>query len=306
MRKYKYLCNKINQKTKIFYVDNPNWNLVKLGCVLFNKDFSLAASKTGKNVASPQIKVIPTIRHFSTVYQLEHQSELYFAKKFFTSSLEQNVSYLCKGSKAIRSFETALDLMAIGIKVPKPSFALVHRDGPFKKESIYLTPQFDGPSLKSFIRDNIEHSKESVTKTLLNFSSDLGVLYRNRFVQGDPNLGNFLVDPKNNQITFIDIDSFERLSASAAKEEILRNLANINGNIFRILAENHLGYLYSSDRLRFFLKNFREAYGGSVDLSEAFTRLSLATVRYLIRRGKGNLLNEAGDCFLTQFLSCQE
>ncbi len=296
-----YQCEKINRKTKIFYVDKPNKDLAKFVCQLFEKSNSLALSEEAGNAGSSPIKVIPTIRRFSKVYGLEYQSKQYIVKNFLTSTLEQNVSYLCKGSKAICSFNTARELTALNIRVPKPLFVLIYRVRPFKRESIYLTPKFNGPSLESFMIDNLVKSKEKVVKSLLNLSSNLGMLYQNHLIQTDPNPGNFLVDPDSCEITFIDVNSIRRVPALKI-EQILRNLTIINGNLFRALAQNNLNYLYSSDRILFFLENLYKTYRLPIDLQQAFTLLSSKTAQYLIHEGQGSLINEWGDCFLKMFV----
>ena len=172
---------KITPEIKISYFDEePDWDLVKKVSGIF--DGSAEPFKT---------------KHRHQVYLLEHNSEVYYIKKFIPPTIEQKLSYYFRQSKAVSCLNIAYRLRASGFKVVEPVFALDYQKN-IQHASILVTKKAEGINLLDFFnRDFGSYENNEVMKC---FMSTLGSFYKNNFLHYDPILTNFMIVPEKNHM----------------------------------------------------------------------------------------------------------
>ncbi len=281
-----YGCVRLNGHTKIYYLQKVDNELVNITSMILNQ------SSTDK--CEEKFEFINR-QSSAEVYRFKYQNDVYYAKKFITSTIERNISQLAKGPRGLRCYNMANILTSINIKVPESVFVLSYRENLLRSEDIYLTKEYKGISVFEFILKNTGKSNEKVAKVLLNLTSALGILYRNQFTHDDSHLKNFLVDPESLEICFIDLNTIRR-HKKLSRNQIIESLVRLNSGIFGLLAQNGMGHLYTPERVQFYLENIFSYYQYPVDLRDAFSFLTRKTVQNLINRNKKSLITE--DSFL--------
>lgn len=185
----KFISRKITPEIKLYYLgEEPDWGLVKKVSRIF--DGSVEPFKT---------------KHRHQVYLLEHNSEVYYVKKFSPPTIEQSLSYRFRQSKAVSCIHIANRLQVSGFKTIEPVFALNFQKN-VKHVSLLVTKKIKGINLLEFFNNNIDNHKKEVMNCLV---STLGLFYKNGFLHYDPILTNFMIDPEKEpeEIIFLDFES---------------------------------------------------------------------------------------------------
>jgi len=121
--------------------------------------------------------------------------------------------------KALRNFNTALNLISRGIAVTVPFAALQQRRGLFTKQSIYITEYFpDSSDLHSFASrrlSSIKHTEQFAIKKRVSYelASVLALLHKNGLWHRDSKASNFIVCKDNQdkyRILLVDMDGIKR------------------------------------------------------------------------------------------------
>jgi hypothetical protein len=279
-----YTCNRIDPKTDIYYIVKPDPQLIQLTCQLFKS----SASRDVDTQFDEKFKLIHSRLPFSEVYSFKHNEAVYYAKKYIVTTLEQSISQFCKKPKGIRAITIAEKLTSIGIKVPESVYVISRHNSSLNKENIYLTKEYAGIPLAEFMVKNINQSKEKVLSVLLNFTNELSTFYQNRFRHYDPLLQNFLVK-EDGEVAFIDLNSVYQ-SPVFSLNQVLKNLAVINSDFFVKLTKNKLSYLYTQERVLFYLRNILKFHLQHMDLLEAYVCLTRKTMERLTIRGENKLI----------------
>jgi tRNA A-37 threonylcarbamoyl transferase component Bud32 len=278
-----YICNRIDQKTNLYYMVKPDPQLVQLTCQLFKPAVSLDAD-TQFDQKFKLINRLPLHRlpSFSEVYSFKHNEAVYYAKKYIVTTLEQSISQFCKKPKGIRAITVADQLTSLGIKVPESVCVISRRHSSLNKENIYLTKEYAGISLDYFIVKNIDQSKEKVLSVLSNLTTELSTFYKNRFRHHDPALHNFLVK-EDGEVAFIDLNAVYQTPVFSLNQ-VLKNLALINASFFVKLTANKLSHLYTQERVLYYLRNVLKFHMPHIDFLEAYVYLTRKTMERLMGR----------------------
>jgi hypothetical protein len=287
-----YICNRIDQKTDLYYNVKPDPQLVQLTCQLFKP----SASRGADTRFDEKFKLIHSQLPFSEVYSFNYNGTVYYAKKYIVTTLEQSISQFCKKPKGIRAMTLAEKLTSVDIKVPESVCVVSRHNGSLNKENIYLTKEYAGISLAEFIVKNLDQSKEKVLSALSNFTTELSVFYQNRFRHHDPLLQNFLVK-EDGEVAFIDLNCVYQ-SLVFSLNQVLKNLAVINCDFFIKLTENKLAYLYTQEQVLFYLRNILKFNLRRMDLWKAYVYLSQKTMECLAIKDRALLITS--DSFFGQ------
>jgi hypothetical protein len=176
----------------------------------------------------------------------------------------------------------------LGFKAPESVFVISHHNSLFAKENIYLTKKYDGFTLGEFISKNINQSKNKVITALLNFTTILGIFYKNRFSHFDLHFGNFLINEAD-EIAFIDLNDINQSPMlKLPLNQVLKELAQLNSRSFVFFVQNNLSHLYTPERIMFYLKNFLKFYQPQADVLDVFANLKRETILYLAARPENN------------------
>jgi predicted unusual protein kinase regulating ubiquinone biosynthesis (AarF/ABC1/UbiB family) len=182
----------------------------------------------------------------------------------------------------------AANLISLGFKAPESVFVISHHNSLFAKENIYLTKKYDGLTLGEFISKNINRSKNKVITALLNFTTALGIFYKNRFSHFDLHLANFLINEAG-EIAFIDLNDINQSPMlKLPLNQVLKELAQLNSRSFVFFVQNNLSHLYTPERIIFYLKNFLKFYQPQADVLDVFANLKRETILYLAARPENN------------------
>jgi hypothetical protein len=301
MKKPNYICNHIDRQTKIYSITTPDPQLVNLTCQLF-QPFPSNFSETQFNKKFQAIHRYP----FSEVYCFEYQEEVYYAKKFILHSLEQTISQVCKSPKGVRCMAMADNLISLGFKVPESVFVISHQNSLLAKENIYLTKKYDGLTLGEFILKNINRSNNEISTALLNFTTTLGIFYKNHFSHVDLHLLNFLVNEAC-EIALIDLNDINHwLMLKLPLNLMLKELAHLNSRSFTFFVEHNMSHLYTPERVIFYLKNFLKFYQTQADVLEVFAYLKRETFLDLARLGQNSITTLFYDKFNSNPMSCNQ
>jgi serine/threonine protein kinase len=292
MRKPNYICKNIDQQTKIYFINPPDPQLIKLTHQLFHPFIS--------NLSETQFNEKYQVIHIysiSEVYCFEYQKEVYYAKKFIFHTLEHTISQTCKGPKGVRCMTFADNLTSLGLKAPESVFVISHHNSFLAKENIYLTKKYCGFTLKDFIFNNIHQSKEKVTAALLDFTTALGAFYKNRFSHCDLHFENFLINEAG-EIAFIDLNDINYSPIlKSTLNQTLKGLAQLNARSFADFVQNSMSNLYTPERVIYYLKNFLKYYQPQADVLKVFTLLNRETFLYLSPREDNSLTTLFCDTF---------
>jgi predicted transcriptional regulator len=279
-----YICNRIDQKNDLYYIEKPDPQLIQLTCQLFKPSISRDADTQ----FDKKFKLIHSRLPFSEVYLFKYNEAAYYAKKYIVTTLEQSISQFCKKPKGVRTLTIAEKLTSIGIKVPESVCVISRRNNLLNQENIYLTKEYASITLEEFIVKNINQSKEKVLSALLNFTDELSTFYKKKFRHYDPLLHNFLVK-EDGEVAFIDLNSVYQ-SPVFSLNQVLKNLAVINFDFFVILAANKLSHLYTQERVLFYLRNILKFHLQHIDFLDAYVYLTRKTMERLAIKGKNSLV----------------
>lgn len=263
----KFSVKKITPEITLYYSgQEPNQDLVK------------SISRIFEGLIEP-FKGRPRHR----VYLIEHNNNLYYAKKFLPKNLRDRFFQ----SRAERCYKISNQLSASGFKVVKPSFVLnYHKD--FKHESVFVTEKTTGISIKDFFSSNVAQSeKEAVFQSLI---LTLGTFLKNNFFHNDSVLANFFIDPKQipYKIIFLDFDSISR-HLWISKKKAFHVLSMLHYSAYEFLVKFDQK-AYSHDKVLHYLKLFLNSYNPKIKVDHAYNCIARETIRILKNKKKQHLI----------------
>jgi ribosomal protein L30E len=174
--KFQKVCTMAKVKTYYFKIFDEE--LTQIAATLFDNEH-----------VQPQSDELKQITYYCTrqVYRLKWGDEIYYLKKFVTPFLIKKLKNVIRLSKAVASMRKAWGLMEHNFEVAEPVAALTYQKNLFHKESIYITKNYSGSSLKEFLLSDA--SIEAKKKALWDFSTLLGDFYKYGYFHRDPHLG---------------------------------------------------------------------------------------------------------------------
>lgn len=266
---------KINPKITLYYLNvEPDCALVKKTIQIF--DGSVKPFKT---------------KHRHQVYLLEHNSEVFYVKKFSPPTIEQNLSYRFRQSKAVSCLNIANRLQTSGFKIIEPVFVLNYYKN-LKHESILVTKKTEGTNLKTYLINEVDNiRKKEVMNCLV---STLGAFYKNGFLHYDPMLTNFLIEPEKKpyEITFLDFESIS-FRYWVSTKNTFNFISKFCYHCFAFLARENCENLYSREKMLLYLTVFLKSYNPTITIDKAYKYLSQGIISLLGRKGKLSAKNEA-------------
>lgn len=90
------------------------------------------------------------------VYWIEHEGQKFVIKHFLNAGIWKKVAYRISTGKARRSFENSMALIQAGLNSPQPVAWREDWDGPFLKESFYVSAHVEVAHSAKAIRGNRE------------------------------------------------------------------------------------------------------------------------------------------------------
>ena len=260
----KLSSRKITSEITLYYSNTePDCDLVKNAGQIF--DGSVEPFKT-------------LTRH--AVYYLNHNTTEYYAKKFFSTTLEQKLSYLFRGSKALRCLNISNQLLLSNFKIIETAFILNYHKN-FRHESIWVTKKAKGINIKGFLNSDVDDSKKE--EVLICLLSTLGAFFKKGFFHHDPLLQNFIIDQNKRpcEIIFLDYDSISYWPWLSDKH-VFYNLNKLNYSIYLTSQNNE--NLYSPKKVLFYLNIFLKSYNPKVNIDDAYKYLTQGTIKLLKRK----------------------
>ncbi len=265
---------RISPEIKLYYsIKEPDLDLVKKASLIFTG--SIEPFKT---------------KHRHQVYLLEHNSEVYYAKKFTPPTIEQELSYHFRNSKAVNCLNISNKLRATGFKSVETVFAL-NCQRKWKHESILVTKKNSGIDLKEFLKSEINNSdKDEIMNRLI---STLGAFYKSGFSHYDPVLTNFFIDPnqKPYEIVFLDFDSIIYKKWVSPKRTFYF-FSKFFYLFFAFLVSQNDEAQCSREKVLFYLEIFLKTYNPAIKIDEAYKYLYHGTAKLLKRKDKLSIKNK--------------
>lgn len=231
------------------------------------------------------------------VYKVKYENENYFVKVYSFTRLRKLIKNLFRPVRSIRIFETIDKLNKNNIPVIKPILAIVNQKSFLRKDSIFVSKEFDGVNL----RDYIEKEKLS-KKERIDIIKQMGILWGklldNNFVHQDPGLKNFMYNKKAKEIVLIDLDNIYHSSITIRKF-LFESLARFYEFSISDFRESENKYLSSKER-KLFLKYFLKNYKLNMSLEDFIYKINDLVIKRLIRNNKIGFLDKKDLIFKIQ------
>jgi serine/threonine protein kinase len=247
-------------KVKTYYLRVFDHGLAQTAATLFDNDFFV----------QPQTNGLKRIKYNRKchVYQLKFENDLYYLKKFISPTLIFKMKNAIRLSKAVASMRKAWKLLERNFEVAEPVAALTYQRTIFHKESLYITKNYPGTTLREFLNSNV--TIETKKRALWDFSTLLGDFYKCGYFHSDPNPGNFMIKEDNGKYRFAFID-LEAIHHYPWVSDIctFRSLK-------KLYFKAHFDERFlNRAELRLLLKNFLSIYKPTADFSRILRYLKL-------------------------------
>lgn len=219
------------------------------------------------------------------VYKALINGKSYFLKQYKYRKLKKRVKNIFRKSSACRAFKMTNKLLDKKITVVKPALAVTYRHDFFTLDSLFITEDFMGSDLQSFIaQGNYDlKTKSKVIKQVAKLWADL---YNNNFINGDPNLpGVLLKFTTEFKLCLVDVDNIRHFPY-LTKKAITNNLAKFNAHSYSGLAGLGKARLSHQDR-KLFYNEFLACYNKSGIL---LSDIKNKTFKILSNWDKGDLI----------------
>ncbi len=246
--------------------------------------------KTGEPDAGLSLKMIKNDFSGREVYTFSFQDKVYYLKRYFHRRISKVIKNWIREPEGLRYFNSTVAIAGLGIPVTKPVFAITMRMNPLITDSLYVSEEFCGSSLDQLAM------KCSLRKTeremlLRKIAVMWSTLYLNRYVHGDPNLGNILVNTDTLDMALVDIDGIRKWPVLPEKK-LLDNLAKLN--YFSYLSfDNAPGRKLDEDDRAVFFDAFFSHYPKKMHTREPIYYLYQSTIKRLIRFNREDIVNNS-------------
>lgn len=267
-------------RVKVYYRDKLNEKLVE-------KIINFLKGKDVNGIS--KLEVVKTSQG-RWVCKLKINNNKYYIKKYFYRKSGKKIKNIFRPSEALRAFRTSHQLLAVDIPVVRPVLAAVYRQNLLTVDSILVTKDFGGRDLQDFFASgdyNKELKEEVITKTAYLWAQ----VYKNNFLNGDPNLASILVRYRQGdlELALIDVDNI-RCYPFLPWKMIVKNLIDFNAHTYSGLYKLDGNKLTCEDRL-IFLKNFINYYDkNGIEQQSLITQIKQKTIERLIEWDKRDLI----------------
>lgn len=272
---------KYTKEIKILYVDN----LIE---EILEKMVDFISNHDTRNLTLIKVK------KETKVYKFKYNNHIYYIKAYLhkKKKLKNYFRY-----KAFRNIKITKSLIESGIPVFTPYLSISYRNLPFPNNSLFITEEFEGINASDFLLENygnLELKKRFIEKIAYIWSK----LYKNGFIQGDPNLDNVMVRTNYNKekgqkeemdIVLVDVDSIRKWPL-ILDNMVIKNLAKFNSLTIRNLSKYNKTLISCEDR-KFFLEEFLKHYKTIKNIDFFKEEIKKKTIEKLKKWNKENLIN---------------
>lgn len=270
----------INDKidgTQFHYLKKPEKKIIGITKYCFQNDYI-------KNNSFELIKK----GNQREIYKFKVNSKSYYLKKYSYRNLGKRIKNFFRASAAYRSFKITIELLEKNISVVKPILAAEYQYSPFITDSIFITKDFGGVNLQKFLAYN-DYSQLEKEKVIIKVAKLWSKLYRNNYINGDPNLPGVLLRYNDKlELALVDLDNFQK-KIYLSQEKVIKNLAKFNAHGYSGLEKLQGKKLKKEDR-KLFLKYFLKFYNRiNLDINNLLLKTEKETAKYLNKWNKDHL-----------------
>lgn len=223
------------------------------------------------------------------VYRIEFKNENYFVKVYSYDKFKKIIKNLFRPVRSVRILKTISKLQENNIPVIEPSLGVVNKRSFLKKDSIFVSKEFEGVNLREYIEKENLTKKERI-EIIKKMGCLWGKLLNNNFIHQDPGLKNFMYNKKNKKIVLIDLDNIY-YSPITIRRFLFESLARFYDFSISDFRKSNNKYLDSKER-KLFLKYFLKNYKLDMPLKDFIYKINDLVIKRLIRSNKLDLLDK--------------
>jgi len=228
------------------------------------------------------------------VFSLDIDGERYYLKRYYYRQLKKRIKNIFRAPEGVRAYDMSIKLLESGISVANPIGVIIYKKDLITKDSLFITKEFAGEDLQEYIA-NGSYTQELKEDIIRGLAKLWATIYKNKFINGDPNLPGILVKFTEGKfkLSLVDMDNIRQLPYLPWKL-VVKNLVDFNAHSYSGLDKMNNQRLSCADR-RLFFKEFIKEYGLNVNSSNTITYISKKTSDRLIKWGKRDLVAQNDD-----------
>jgi hypothetical protein len=254
--------------------------------------------KSGRNINSKNIEPVKEGKG-RQVFKTVVNGKKYYLKKYFYRKTSKRMKNLFRSAEAVRALKITFQLLQAGIPAVEPVLAMVYRHNFWTFDSVFITEDFQGIDLQNYLAYE-NYDPETKSLVIKETARLWAGLYKNRFINGDPNLASILIkfDRNDCKISLVDVDNTRHLPF-LPQRIVIKNLIELNAHSYSGLDRIGKQKLSFEDRKAFF-NEFILSYRRKMNIEKITKYINRKTYDRLLQWGKQDLVNN--DERLSSFL----